>query len=190
MSIFDDQKEPLPDQEVHPGGSFVDGNQLWKLRARSGLRKRFEDPQQLVELAAQYLEWTDTTPLKEEKVFGTGLRAEISKMRAPTIAGFSDFLGISSRTWRDYRAREEFKEVVDCIEQAMTSRKLEGAAAGLLAGNIVARDIGLADRTKVEIEEPKTLTEEEQFEKLEQQIPFLIPMLRKLGYRIEKVEDD
>ena len=42
--------------------------------------------------------------------------------------------------------------VIERIEQTVYSQKFEGAAAGLLNANIIARDLGLADRREDKID--------------------------------------
>jgi hypothetical protein len=70
-------------------------------------------------------------------------------MRAMTIAGLCIFLDIAKRTWDGYREREDFLPVVEQIEAIIREQKFVGAAADLLNANIIARDLGLADRTEM-----------------------------------------
>jgi hypothetical protein len=93
----------------------------------------------------------EENPLLEEKVFSAseGLRrADIAKMRAMTMDGLCLFLDIGDSTWHDYRNREDFTEVVARAEKVMRSQKFAGAAADLLNPNIIARDLGLVDKSE------------------------------------------
>src|SRR6185312_10262140 len=70
----------------------------------------------------------------------------IAKMRAMTLAGLCVFLDINRSTWDEYTAREGFTEVTTRVDQIIRDQKFSGAAAGLLNPNIIARDLGLADK--------------------------------------------
>ena len=124
-------------------------NQFWKLRATHGRPKIFTDPEQLWHQACKYFQWCDDNPLKEEKLFGTGYRGKISLKRAYTMKGLCFFIGIGESTWNDYKNKPDYKDfsaVIEAIEQAVYTQKFEGAAVGLFNANIIARDLGLADK--------------------------------------------
>ena len=88
----------------------------------------------------------------EEKVFHTNgviTRAEVSKMRAMTIGGLCIFLDIDQTTWGDYRKREDFTPVITRAEEVIRTQKFTGAAAEMLNPNIIARDLGLSDKSEL-----------------------------------------
>lgn len=125
------------------------GNQFWKARSSHGRKSIFKNPEQLWKGCEEYFQWVEENPLREEKLFayqGEVTRATINKMRAMTLNGLRLFLGISDQTWRDYRKREDFLGVTTRAEQIIRIQKFEGAAADLLNANIIARDLGLADK--------------------------------------------
>lgn len=68
-------------------------------------------------------------------------------MRAMTLDGLHLFLDIHHDTWAEYRKREDLSAVVTRVEKAIRSQKFAGAAADLLNANIIARDLGLSDKT-------------------------------------------
>ncbi len=128
------------------------GNQFWKVRSSSGRKPIFNDPDALREMCEEYFEWVEANPLQEEKVFhATGLitKAEVNKMRAMTIGGLCIFLDIAKRTWDTYRDKEDFLLVVEGVEEVIRNQKFSGAAADLLNANIIARDLGLTDKSDV-----------------------------------------
>jgi len=125
-----------------------DGNKFWLKRAKSGRDKIFSDSACLWEAACEYFEWVDENPLEGEKLFsfqGGVVTGDYKKMRAMTIDGLCLFLGIGRSTWGDYKARDDFSEVVEQVENVIRSQKFAGAAADLLNANIIARDLGLKD---------------------------------------------
>lgn len=122
-------------------------------KAHSGGRARmFETPDDLREACLEYLAWADATPLIEEKHFcaqGQIFTAELKKPRAVTIVGLCLFLGIHRHTWQNYRISEEFDLVCDEIEDRMKQYKFENAVAGLMNPTLIARDIGLVEKSEV-----------------------------------------
>ena len=132
-----------------PDGRFKVGNAVWKGRTDPGGRPaKFDKPEDLGAACAEYFEWVDANPLYEAKAFSNGTTASLPRMRAMTVGGLCLYLNIGEQTWRDYKAKPDFSEVTSFAEQVMRSQKFEGAAAGLLCPNIIARDLGLADKTE------------------------------------------
>jgi hypothetical protein len=125
------------------------GNQFWKARTRHGRDKIFASADLLWEACCEYFQWVEDNPLWESKLFS--YQGEISegvapKMRAMTIDGLCLFLDIDVKTWANWRAQEDFFPVVTRAESVIRSQKFAGAAADLLNANIIARDLGLADK--------------------------------------------
>jgi len=129
--------------------SAPENNQFWKQRAKHGRDKIFETPELLWESCVEYFQWTEDNPLKEDKVFhnaGTITHAEVNKMRAMTIGGLCIFLDIVITTWENYKDRQDYLDVITRVELIIKNQKFTGAAADLLNPNIIARDLGLADK--------------------------------------------
>lgn len=129
-----------------------EGNQFWKARSSHGRKPIFADPDALWDAAVEYFEWVEANPLKEAQAFayqGVVTTHELPKMRAMTIAGLCIFLDISQTTFNEYRKREDFAAVTTRIDDVIRTQKFEGASAGLLNPNIIARDLGLAEKSEV-----------------------------------------
>ena len=130
------------------------GNQFWKARASHGREAIFSDPEKMWEAAQEYFEWVEANPLKEQKVFNGKdgiVYADVSKMRAMTIDGLCLFMDIGTQTWRDYKSKEDFSGVTARIEKVIRDQKFSGASADLLNANIIARDLGLADKQQLDV---------------------------------------
>jgi len=128
------------------------GNQFWKARSSHGRKPIFASPNDLWTACVEYFEWVEDNPLYEAKAFsyqGETKIESIPKMRAMTIDGLCLFLDIGIQTWHDYKGREDFTEVTSRAENVIRSQKFAGAAADLLNANIIARDLGLADRSEL-----------------------------------------
>ena len=129
------------------------GNKFWQVRSSHGRNPKFETADDLWAACVEYFQWVEKNPLKEERIVqdkGSPKHFEVNKMRAMTITGLCVFLDIAEQTWADWRAnRKDFSAVITRVEQIIRTQKFEGASADLLNPNIIARDLGLADRTKL-----------------------------------------
>lgn len=127
------------------------GNQFWKARSHHGRKPLWEDPQVLREACLEYIQWVQDNPLEEAMSYqGKLAKDTMPKMRAMTITGLCVFLGIVHDTWADYRTKPDFSVVTKEIEHILTTQKFEGAAAGFLNPNIIARDLGLKDKAELD----------------------------------------
>ena len=133
--------------------SFLPGNQFWKARTNVGRPRLFASSESLWEACCEYFQWVDENPLYEMKAFsyqGEVVQEPVAKMRAMTIDGLCLFLDIAVSTWYEWRKVDDFSEIVAKAESVIRSQKFAGAAADLLNANIIARDLGLADKNQVD----------------------------------------
>lgn len=125
------------------------GNRFWEARSSHGRNPIFKTPDDLWTACLEYFEWVEANPLYEAKAFayqGVVVQEPVAKMRAMTITGICNFLDISEDAWAMYRGRQDFIGVVTKAEKVIRQQKFEGASADLLNPNIIARDLGLADK--------------------------------------------
>jgi len=146
------------------------GNQFWRLRSKHGRDKLFETPELLWEAACEYFEWCEANPLKETKAFafqGVVTTAELPVMRAMTLSQLCFYLNCNEAYFRTFKSQlpkgeEDFNTVIESIEKTIYNQKFQGAAANLLNGNIIARDLGLKEQSEttlnVEAETVKGIT--------------------------------
>ena len=128
------------------------GNQFWKARSSHGRKPIFDTPDKLWEACCEYFEWVEDNPLWETKAMGSKdgpQKIALPKMRAMTITGLCIFLDISAQAWSEYKQRQGFGEITTRVDEIIRSQKFAGAAADLLNPNIIARDLGLADKTEL-----------------------------------------
>lgn len=127
------------------------GNNFWQARSSHGRNPLFSSPEELWAACCEYFDWTEANPLYEAKAFSSkdGVQmADIPKMRAMTISGLCIFLDISRDTWGEYRQREGFSDICTRADEIIRTQKFQGAAAELLNPAIIARDLGLADKSE------------------------------------------
>lgn len=135
-----------------PTPLFEQGNKLWQLRSRTGIRPTFENNEQLMEKAIEYFEWCEANPIEEEVVGwyqGEAIPHTVTKMRAFTIAGICSFIGVDRQSWVEWRKRDTLAEAVAWVDEIMYEQKFTGAAAGVLNAGLIGRDLGLADKSEL-----------------------------------------
>lgn len=126
------------------------GNQFWKLAENAGRPRLFKTPDELWAKAVEYFQWCDDNPLITYEWNGKDpVKCELTKMRAYTWSGLEYYLNIDSL--REYKTTyKEFSHIITRIEKVLYTQKFEGAAAGLLNPNIIARDLGLVDKKEMD----------------------------------------
>lgn len=149
------------------GNERMKGNQYYKLRSKHGRDSKYT-PDTLREKFNEYVEWVLENPLKEEQIIsrpwveyvddGEGGQKkvghshkviQVNKMRPFTIRGFANFAEISKQTFLTYEKKKDFLDVVSRIRGIIENQQIEGASAGFLNHNIIARLVGLVDKKEV-----------------------------------------
>jgi hypothetical protein len=127
------------------------GNRFWEARSSHGRKPIFASPDDLWVACSEFFSWIADNPLYEAKPFcyqGEVTIANLPKMRAMTLDGLYIFLDIDRTTWKNYSEREDFISVTSRVEDIIRTQKFTGAAADLLNANIIARDLGLSDKSE------------------------------------------
>jgi len=130
------------------------GNQFWKQRSSHGRKPTFADGETLWAACEEYFDWVHDNPLQADNVIsyeGVATHEPLDKMRAMTLDGLYIFLDIGKSTWKTWRDNDALKETVERVEMIIRTQKFEGAAAGLLNQAIIARDLGLVEKTASEL---------------------------------------
>ena len=141
----------MADKRDKTNGRFLPGNRFWEARSSAGPKPKFANPEDLWKACVEYFEWNAQNPLYEARVVGSeGKIVPVEKMRAMTTIGLCNFLDISQDSWISWRnSRADLLEVIKAVEQIIYQQKFEGASGGMLVANIIARDLGLADKTEL-----------------------------------------
>tara|TARA_R110000782_G_scaffold55357_1_gene116721 strand:- start:92 stop:583 length:492 start_codon:yes stop_codon:yes gene_type:complete len=147
------------------------GNQFWKARSKHGRDKIFATPQIMLDAAFDYFTWVENNPLTKQIIYQGVVQGNEELLRAMTIKGLCIFWGVNTRYLSDFIAglnledsqAKDFSTVIDTIKEIIETQKFEGASAGLLNPNIIARDLGLADKKELSgsVENPLTLVIQE-----------------------------
>jgi hypothetical protein len=136
------------------------GNRFWEARAKHGRDKIFATPEIMLEAAYDYFNWVEENPLGKQIIYQGLASTEPEKlMRAMTIKGLCIFWGVNSFYLNDFVGNldltneidKDFSQVINTIKEIIATQKFEGASAGLLNPNIIARDLGLTDKSERDI---------------------------------------
>ena len=135
------------------------GNKFWKLRSKHGRDKIFATPDIMLEACYEYFEWCEKHPLIEIDFRGSKMeKIELPKMRALTMWGLCSFLHVNTVYFNQFegeikekedKVSKDFSKVITHVRELIINQKFEGAAAGFLNPNIIARDLGLKDNSDV-----------------------------------------
>lgn len=117
-------------------------------------QKHIKTPEQMWKYACEYFEWCNRHKLKKVEYIKSGAAAgttiTIKLPRAYTWQGFQTFLIEKNmiKNVKMYFEYPEFKEVMNVIASVMFSQKYEYALIGVFNPNLVARELGLIEKTE------------------------------------------
>lgn len=143
-----------------------EGNQFWKLRSKHGRDKLFETPELMWEAACEYFESIDSSPYikLEAKTVNIGdYQSEIAMAKLPvmkpyTIQGLCRYLDCNTVYFNQFKDNlketdphyKGFSQILTRIREIIYEQKFSGAASGFFNANIIARDLGLADKKELD----------------------------------------
>lgn len=124
------------------------GNQWWRLRTKHGRDVLFDNADLLFEECCKYFEATDKRKWNRVDYKGKDIEKVLIPTDTPyTISGLCLYLGITEKTWRQWRnVREDLSSVINQVDNIIYTQKFEGATVGIYNANIIARDLGLMDK--------------------------------------------
>ena len=140
----------------------------WEWRKKVGKPKAIKTPQKLWDLACEYFQSVDENPgFKKDFIKGgesAGTIVDIETMRPYTWEGLEDFLfqkGIITNL-DDYRQNtdgryQEYAGTIRAIGKVIFNRNFSGAAMNFLNSNLIARQLGLAEKTQIKVTEEQPL---------------------------------
>jgi len=127
------------------------GNEFWRKRSKHGRDKIFATPELLWDAAVEYFEYTDTRVWNKIDFKGKNVEEVLIPTSAPyTITGLCIFLDVNLAYFRQFKSdNKDFSTIISKIEEIIYTQKFEGATVGTYNSNIIARDLGLSDKTDI-----------------------------------------
>ena len=162
-----------------------EGNNYWNFRDKHGRSFKYT-PESLWEEAVKYFDWMSERVWNKKESIKSGDMAG-KTMDVPTSTPFSCdsfclFADISGETFRNYQSnKEEYKdffEVATRIRKIIDSQQFEGATVGVYNPNIIARTLGLADKTDITTK-GKGINEKKDYSNLSDEELILMTKLEK-----------
>ncbi len=121
-------------------------NKLW-LAGKPKDKESVYDGPALWEVACEYFEWCTETPVTEMR----HSRSEIQTLELPrifSVDGFLLFASLSTRAWEDHcKAGSPSEFYATNINHTIRCQKFENAAVKTMDPTLIAKDLGLANRS-------------------------------------------
>lgn len=133
-------------------------NEFWKLRSKHGRDKIFKTPEILWEAACEYFQYITDNPIETYQNLGTKNVNKVKLIRPFTLIGLCIYLDVNAEYIAQFeravklsekKIDKEFTRVIRKIRQIIDNQKFEGATVGLFKENIIARDLGLKDKSDI-----------------------------------------
>jgi hypothetical protein len=136
---------------------FEKGNNYWSFRNKHG-RGFSYTPELLWDEAVKYFEWISTKVWNKKEAIKSGDLAgtliDIPTNTPMSIESFCLYADIDRDTFKNYESNEgsykDFFGVTKAIRTIIESQQFEGATVGAYNPNIIARKLGLVDKTGVD----------------------------------------
>lgn len=125
-----------------------------ELIKRAGRPRKYQTAEELWKVFEEYIDYVESNPLEELDYRGKDATpVKLKKRRPYTKQAFALFAGLTE--WRVVEMYKEqgdsFLQIITCIEHSIFNQKLEGASAGFFNSNIIARELGLADKREQDV---------------------------------------
>lgn len=136
------------------------GNQFWRNidPRKLGRNPKYKTPGELWKDAVKYFEYIDGNPMETEEEIdghnanGSKTEIKIKRHKIPyTWEGLYVFIGVCDLDYykTNEKKKEAFSGIIKHINNIIRNQKFSGASAGLFNANIIARDLGLTDKTDI-----------------------------------------
>jgi len=126
------------------------GNKYWEFRGKHGTNFAYT-PENLWLEAVKYFDWISEKVWNKKEAIKSGEMAgaliDIPTSTPMSIKSFCLYADISHQTFLNYEANNDFVEVITRIRSIIESQQFEGATVGAYNPNIIARTLGLTERT-------------------------------------------
>jgi uncharacterized protein YaaR (DUF327 family) len=130
------------------------GNEYYKIRSKDGRGRKYETREELVEGINGYIDYCLTNPHQEQVSYhfqGIVTKDTEEKMRSFSVEGLCVFLEIAKSTFYEYEKIEDFSDIITRTREIIEMQQFEGAVSGFLNANIIARKLGLSEKTETNL---------------------------------------
>lgn len=131
-------------------------NQYWQFRKDFFGRKKEYTPEQWYDKIIEYCEWMQSRTWNKKEAIKSGDMAgtliDIPTSTPMSITGFCLFADVEYNTFVNYESKEGYEDyfkITVWARQIIETNQFEGAVVGAYNPNIIARKLGLTDRTDI-----------------------------------------
>lgn len=131
------------------------GNQYWQFRDFFGRKKEFT-PKQWFNKIVAYFKWMESRTWNKKEAIKSGEHAgrliDIPTSTPLSISGLCLFAGIDRVTFDHYEKAEGYEDyfnITAWAREVIETNQFEGAVVGAYNPNIIARKLGLVDKTDI-----------------------------------------
>lgn len=146
--------------------AFEKGNKIWQLADPEtvGRPRIFETPEELWIKAKEYFKYVDDNPILKSDFKGKDAEMVHYDLQRPyTWQGLYVFLGVCNL--ERYKDNDVFVNILTHIGNIIYNQKFDGASVGIFNQAIIARDLGLIDKSesnvKVKVNQYEEMTDEQ-----------------------------
>lgn len=136
----------------------------WEGRKKLGRPKLIETPEELWGYACEYFNRVNGTPFKKQDFIRggeyAGSKVNLDQMAPYTWEGLEAYLfeKVGIAHIEDYRYNkdgryEKFTGIIHAIGKIIYDRNFSGAAVGAFSHNLIARQLGLTEKTEMKVTE-------------------------------------
>lgn len=123
------------------------------LNAARGRPQTYDNPEDLAIACVGYFDWCEQNVILEEVLVnfqGVTTRENKAHPMPMIIRGLCNFIGVNEATWRAWRQnRPDLHATISWAEEVIYKQKFAGAASGQFNANLIARSLGLADKSEL-----------------------------------------
>ena len=125
------------------------GNRYWKDRSQDGRDLIWSTPDELWKECKEYFKVTSERVWNKTEFRGV----QAKEVKVPTsvpfsLTGLCLHLDCCLTTFKNYEKKEDFVIVTSKIRNIIENQQFEGAVVGAFNANIIARKLGLAEKTE------------------------------------------
>jgi len=135
------------------------GNEFRKLRSKHGRDKIFKTPKSLWQAACEYFQWCEENPLVKQDFRGKdAYEVHLNHPRPFNVRGLVRYLNCNVMYFNHFESAlqgkkdkksKDFSIIITRIRETIYQQKFEYAATGFFNANIIARDLGLTEKSEV-----------------------------------------
>jgi hypothetical protein len=141
------------------GPRWTTGVTASKANRNHGRKPHFNDAGELREMVERYFDWLEANPLyaaEFNKFQGAATLIQKPVRRVAHIFSLCSYIGVTHPTWLGWkrkdlpeRYRSDLLADMEDAERRIYEDKFEGVTSGFYNASIIARDLGLVEKTEV-----------------------------------------